>query len=59
MKTETIILRMRLKDYKAVRRIFPAYKLESAASYFQRLNKYIRELRKSLQEAYNDGFNDN
>jgi hypothetical protein len=59
MKTQTILLRIRYKDYKALRYKFPAYKFESAASYFSRLNKYLRDLKKSLQEAYNDGFNDN
>lgn len=38
---KTILLRMTLKTYKRLRRNFKAKRKESAASYFERLSKYI------------------
>jgi len=41
MKSEKF--RIRLKDYQAIRRIFPGKRNESVADYFGRLTIYLQE----------------
>lgn len=41
----SITIRIYLKDYNRCKRIFPAVKGESAASYFERLSKYLEDLK--------------
>ncbi|MHA1353742.1 MAG: hypothetical protein ACTSR1_01020 [Candidatus Heimdallarchaeota archaeon] len=39
----TIVIRMYLKDFRKIKRIFKAERDESAASYFERLAKWLEE----------------
>jgi len=40
---ETFMIRIRLADWNKMRKIFPSYKNETAASYFFRLRSHMEE----------------
>jgi len=42
---KTITIRIRLEDWKQIRRLFPSYSGETASSYFFRLTKFIEEMK--------------
>lgn len=45
MSDETMHIRIRWRDYKIIRRLFPAIRGETAANYFYRLRKYLEMLK--------------
>ena len=46
MKTKTIRIAMRWKDWVAIRKVFPGRYDESAADYFERLAEHLKEQEK-------------
>jgi hypothetical protein len=49
MSNKTIIFRIRLRDWKGIRKIYKGIRGETTAEYFERLNKFLK------QEWGNDG----
>ena len=47
MQKQTLTLRIRLKDWKALRRVFPAEREESTADYIERVKEFMEEKWKS------------
>jgi hypothetical protein len=43
MSNKTINVRIKLKDLKAIRKVFPSMKNETIANYFNRLKTYLEE----------------
>ncbi len=44
METKTI--RIRMEDYKLCRKVFPSYKGETAQSWFFRLTKFLKDIKR-------------
>ncbi|KKK81976.1 hypothetical protein LCGC14_2808020 [marine sediment metagenome] len=42
MKKASIVVRMYWRDYHSIRKVFPANRGESMASYFERLAEYLK-----------------
>lgn len=51
MTQETFTVRMRWKDYQRLRKIFPAYRKETTANYFNRLRLWL-EIQEQLTNPY-------
>jgi hypothetical protein len=43
---KTLMVRIRLEDYKKIKKVFPSWKGETAASYFYRLRIFLQEMKK-------------
>ncbi|MFW5895228.1 MAG: hypothetical protein ACOCT9_00640 [archaeon] len=46
---ETIKVRIQLSTWRKLRRVFPGKKDETAAQYFERLNKFLKDISQNVR----------